>query len=93
MALKFDWDSNKASRNFKKHGITFNEAATALGDPLASTFYDLDHSHEESRYITIGFSDRNRILVVSHTDCHGVIRIISARRATGFERRFYEEER
>ena len=93
MALKFDWDSSKASTNFKKHGVTFNEAATVLGDPSASTFYDPDHSHEESRYVTIGFSDHNRILVVSHTDRHGVIRIISVRRATGFERRFYEEER
>ena len=93
MALKFDWDSNKASTNFKKHGVTFNEAATVLGDRLATTFYDLDHSHEESRYVTIGFSESNRVLVVSHTDRHGVIRIISARRATGFERRFYEEEK
>ena len=40
MALEFDWDSNKASANFKKHGVTFNEAATVLGDPLSTTFYD-----------------------------------------------------
>ncbi len=93
MALEFDWDSNKASTNFKKHGVTFNEASTVLGDPLATTFYDSEHSQEESRYITIGFSERNRILVVSHTDRHGWIRIISARRATNYERRFYEEKK
>ena len=93
MALEFDWDSNKASTNFKKHGVSFNEGATVLGDPLATTFYDPNHSQKESRYITIGFSVRNRILVVSHTDRHGVIRIISARKATGYERRFYEEEK
>ena len=93
MALEFDWDSNKASTNFRKHGITFNEAATVLGDPLATTFYDPEHSQEENRYVTIGFSERNRILVISHTDRHGVIRIISARKATGYERRFYEEKK
>ena len=93
MSLKFDWDSIKASTNIKKHGIAFNEAATVFGYPLAATFYDPDHSHEESRYVTIGFSERNRILVISHTDRNGVIRIISARKATNFERRFYEEKK
>lgn len=92
MALEFDWDSNKASSNFKKHGVSFNEAATVFGDPLASTFSDPDHSQEESRFITIGLSNLNKILVVSHTDHHGSIRIISARRVTRHERRFYEEK-
>ena len=93
MALELEWDSNKASRNFKKHGITFNEAATVFGDPLASTFYDPDHSHDESRFITIGISNLNKVLVVSHADRQGIIRIISARRVTRHERRFYEEEK
>jgi len=93
MPLEFDWDSNKASTNLRKHGVSFNEAATVFGDPLAATFHDPDHSHGEIRHITIGASVRHNLLVVSHTDRHGVIRIISARKATGYERRYYEEEK
>ncbi len=93
MALEFDWDPNKASGNLRKHGISFNEGATVFGDPLASTFHDPDHSHDESRFITIGLSNRNRLLVVSHTDRDETIRIISARRTTRYERKFYEEEK
>jgi uncharacterized DUF497 family protein len=93
MAIAFDWDSNKASANFRKHGITFNEAATVFGDPLSSTFYDPDHSQGESRFITIGLSDHNKILIVSHVDRRGIMRIISAREATRHERKFYEEEK
>ncbi len=93
MALEFDWDPNKASGNLRKHGISFNEAATVFGDPLTTTFPDPDHSHEESRFITIGLSNRKHLLIVSHTDRDGRTRIISARRATRYERKFYEEEK
>ncbi len=89
----FEWDSYKASENIRKHRVTFNEAGTVFSDPLASTFYDPEHSHDENRFITIGLSDRHRILIVSHTDRYGVIRIISARSATRHERRFYEEKK
>ena len=93
MTLKFEWDSEKALRNLKKHGISFHEAATIFGDPLADTFHDPDHSTEETRFITIGVSGRNKVLIVSHTDRLGRVRIISARHATRHERRFYEEEK
>ena len=92
MTLEFDWDSDKAYRNFRKHDITFNEGATVFGDSLAATFPDPDHSVGEQRFITIGLSNQNKVLVVSHTDRLGRIRIISVRRATRQERRFYEEE-
>ncbi|MBI1883065.1 MAG: BrnT family toxin [Chlamydiae bacterium] len=92
MALTFDWDPEKAASNFRKHGVSFNEAATVFQDHLSVTFYDLDHSMSEYRFITMGFSNQRRVLVVSHTDRESMIRVISARRATRRERRFYEEE-
>ena len=90
--LEFEWDDGKAQTNAKKHGITFNEAQSVFADLLSSTFPDPDHSLEEDRLITIGTSDRNRLLVVSHTDRAGRTRIISARKATRRERNAYEEE-
>ena len=90
--LEFEWDDGKAQTNAKKHGITFNEAQSVFADMLSSTFHDPDHSLEEDRLITIGTSDRNRLLVVSHTDRARRTRIISARKATRRERNAYEEE-
>jgi len=89
--MEFEWDDDKAASNVKKHKVSFAEAATVFGDPLSVTFLDPDHSIDQDRYITIGTSDSNRVLIVSHTDRVDRIRIISARRATRRERKSYEE--
>ncbi len=65
--MEFEWDPNKAVKNIKKHGVSFNEAATVFGDPLSTTFPDPDHSIQESRFIIIGLSRSGRALVVAHT--------------------------
>ena len=91
--MEFEWDPDKATRNLTKHGVSFQEAATVFGDPLALTFFDPDHSEEEDRFLTFGNSSDGRLLVVSHTDREDRIRIISARRATRKERKSYEEEK
>ena len=83
------WDARKAAANLKKHGIDFHEAATVLNDTLSTTFEA--QSSFEPRFVTVGMSSRGRILVVVHTERDNIIRIISARRATRQERRFYEE--
>jgi uncharacterized DUF497 family protein len=88
--MDFEWDTNKASANIKKHGVSFAEATTVFGDPLSTTFPDPDHSINESRYITIGLSSSGKLLIIAHTDRGNSIRIISAREATRRERRFYE---
>lgn len=90
--MRFDWDEKKAASNLTKHGVSFNEAATVFGDLLGWTFPDRDHSQSEQRWITIGVSESGRILVISHTDrADAEVRMISARRATKRERKFYEE--
>lgn len=89
--MDFEWDKDKATRNLKKHRVSFAEAVTVFGDLLSSTFPDPDHSVEEDRFVTIGTSDRDRVLVICHTDRAGRIRIISARRANRHERKAYEE--
>lgn len=89
--MEFEWDNNKAITNLQKHGVSFAEAATIFGDPLSTTFPDSDHSINESRFITIGLSSGGKIIILSHTDRGNRIRIISARKATGREQRFYEE--
>jgi uncharacterized protein len=88
----FRWDAPKEATNLKKHGIDFHEAATVLNDTLSATFPDHEHSILERRFVTVGMSSRRRILVVVHTERGNVIRIVSARRATSHERRFYEED-
>jgi hypothetical protein len=85
------WDARKAAANLRKHRVSFEEATTALADPLAITGADPDHSVAETRWITFGVSNRGRLLVVAHTDEDDMIRIISARAATRPERRLYEE--
>lgn len=91
-AVIFTWDRRKAAANLKKHDVDFREAATVFYDPLSTTFPDEDHSEFEHRFLTVGQSLRRRVLVVAHTEEGDTIRIISARLATGRERRFYEED-
>ena len=89
--MEFEWNSNKAESNYEKHNVSFEEAATVFNDLLSVTFPDPDHSIGESRYVIIGVSRSGQLLVVSHTDRGEKVRIISARKATRQERRFYEE--
>lgn len=91
MALKFEWDSRKAESNAKKHGVTFEEAGTVLSDFLSMTIPDPLHPGNEERCVTVGQSDRKRILVVVHTERDAFIRLISARLASAHERKRYEE--
>ena len=92
MPLRFEWDSKKAASNVKKHGVTFDEAATVFGDPLAVIFDDEDHSQDERREIIIGHSILGQLLLVSFTERDKmVVRIISARKANRRERKDYEE--
>ncbi len=89
--MQFEWNPDKANSNLKKHGVSFNEASTVFNDPLSVTFPDPDHSYGEDRYVIIGLSSANRILIVPHTDRADHVRIISAREATRNEQRFYED--
>jgi uncharacterized protein len=96
MELIFEWDENKAKQNLRKHKVSFEEAKTVFNDPLLITFPDEYHSDEEERYLSIGLSARDKILLVVHTEQEEnekvvIIRIISCRRATVSERRTYEE--
>ena len=91
-AVQFVWDTAKAAANLRKHRVSFHEAATVLEDVLSTTFPDEEHSTGERRFVTIGLSTRGRLLVVSHTERAGKIRVISARRATKRERGFYEQD-
>jgi uncharacterized DUF497 family protein len=89
--MEFEWDPKKATANVQKHDVTFQEAATVFGDPLAITFEDPDHSTDENRYITFGLSLQKRLIVVSHTERGNRTRIISARLMDRKEREIYEE--
>ena len=90
--MQFEWDKKKAAANLKKHRVTFDEASTVFGDPLARIFDDEDHSAEEAREIIVGHSILGRLLLVCFTEREaGVIRIFSARQTTGNERQDYEE--
>jgi len=90
--IDFEWDFKKAITNLQKHRVNFREAATVFSDELSITIYDPDHSDQEDRFITIGTSDTDRFLMVSHTDRKNRIRIISARELTRKERKEYEKE-
>ncbi len=91
MALQFDWDPKKARRNVDRHGVSFDEASTAFRDTMSITIPDPTHSETEERLVLLGYSYRNRLIVVVHTDREDRIRIISARPATRRERIRYEE--
>ena len=88
--MRFEWDEDKAASNLKKHGVSFDEAVTVFFDPLSATFDDPEHSLEERRLITVGYSSRGRLIVVCHTERRGSVRLFSARRATKLERRRHE---
>lgn len=90
--MEFEWDPRKAQTNQQKHGVSFAEAATVFGDDFAITVPDPDHSETEDRFITIGWSNRRRLLMVAHTERNDRIRMISARELTQIERKQYEEE-
>ena len=91
MSYKFDWDPAKAASNLKDHKVSFEEASTVFGDPLAMLMADPDHSEDEERYLLLGMSLRERLLVVSCAERPPLTRLISAREATRHERRQYEE--
>ena len=88
----FEWDPEKDRRNRAKHGVSFEEASTVFGDPLALTIRDPDHSIDETRFLTTGYSAQRRLIIVAHTDRVEAIRLISARDVTPAERILYEEE-
>jgi uncharacterized DUF497 family protein len=89
--MEFEWDERKARANIKKHGVSFHDAATVFGDPLAITFPDPDHSEEEERSVTFGLSQSQRLLVVAHTIRGARTRIINARVMTRKEKVIYAE--
>ena len=89
--MEFECDTEKAAANVRRRRVSFNEPATVLGDPLSTTFPDEAHSEGEMRFVTVGVSQRGRLLLVAHTDRNDTIRIIRARRATRREREFYEQ--
>ena len=89
--LLFEWDPNKAKENLKIHGVSFDEASTAFRDTLSLAIYDPLHSDEEDRFVLIGNSHKDRLLVVVHTERGDNIRVISARKASKKERKQYEE--
>ncbi len=88
--MQFEWDRDKAAKNLTQHRVSFDEAVTVFYDPRSATFNDPDHSVGEQRFITVGYSSRGRLLVVSYTERGVAVRIISARRATAKERKRHE---
>jgi uncharacterized protein len=88
--MRFEWDPEKAAANLANHGVSFEEASSVFGDPLATTISDPDHSVGEERFFTTGLSRQQTVLIVWHTERKDVIRIIGAREATPRERRIYE---
>jgi len=88
--MKFTWYPEKAEQNVFAHDVSFQEATTVFGDPLAGTVPDPDHSVGEERFVTVGYSSAGQLLVVCHTEQGDTIRIFSARRATSHERQDYE---
>lgn len=89
--IKFEWDPPKAAANFKKHGVSFEEAQSVFYDEFAIQFFDGEHSATEERFLMLGFSDEARLLIVCHCEREqgNVIRIISARKATKNESKYY----
>lgn len=91
--LRFEWDENKNERNFRKHGMWFEEAVTVFQDPRGRLFFDYEHSTREDRFLLLGMNVQARIIVVVHLhrEQEQIVRIISARKATKKEIRVYEE--
>jgi hypothetical protein len=90
-SMEFEWDPEKDADNQRKHGVSFDEAATVFGDPRAWTITDPDHAVDEQRFLTTGISTQQRLLIVAHTDRDDWVRLISARSVTAAERRTYEQ--
>ena len=90
--MQFEWDPEKDQQNQAKHGVSFDEASSVFGDPFAWTIDDPDHSVEENRFLTTGYSNRQRLIIVAHTDRDERVRLINAREVAAAERRVYEEE-
>jgi len=90
--IKFEWDTDKEKSNQKKHGVSFEEAQSVFYDEFAIQFFDEESSDTEDRFLMLGLSQEQRILIVCHCerDSGNAIRIISARKATKHERKFYE---
>jgi uncharacterized DUF497 family protein len=88
--FNFEWDDQKAASNLQKHGVPFDEAVSVFGDSLALTFSDTEHSEDEERSRTYGISNKGRLLVVIHTERRNRVRIISARKATRYEKSIYK---
>ncbi|MDD2809552.1 BrnT family toxin [Rhodoferax sp.] len=88
--FNFEWDDQKAASNVSKHGVSFEEAVSVFGDGQALTFSDTDHSEFEDRSRTYGMSNKSRLLVVIHTERRNGMRIISARKATRYEKSIYK---
>ena len=91
MSYYFEWDPEKGVANFRKHGVSFEEATTVFGDLMAMNMPDPDHSLNEERFVLLGLSYRLRLLVVAYVERGMRTRLISAREATRQERRQYEE--
>lgn len=95
MKLVLDWDVRKARKNLTKHRVAFDEAKTVFNDPLLLTYPDDVHSEFEERFVSIGYSSRQRLLLVVHTEHQTedeiLIRIISSRKVTTMERKTYDE--
>ena len=91
MGFIFEWDEEKAQQNVRRHRVTFEEAVSIFSDPYLVTFPDDEHSDVEDRFISIGRSDRGRVLLAIHTDRGDAIRLISCRKATAAERATYEQ--
>ncbi|MFA6572283.1 MAG: BrnT family toxin [Bacteroidota bacterium] len=91
--LRFEWDLVKAKTNFQKHGISFEEALTVWNDEFAAFLHDPSHSEKEERFVMIGYSTKNNLLIISFTERNGNIRIISSRKATRNERKRHEENK
>lgn len=89
--MEFEPNDTKDAINLAKHGVSFAEAETVFDDPLYVDFYDPDHSDDEHRYVIIGRSQQNRLLIVSYTERGEALRLISAREVTPAERRDYED--
>ena len=89
--MEFEWDPIKAARNLRKHGVSFNEAASVFGDTLSITVPDPDHSLDEDHFIIVGMSYFGRLLIVAHSERGENIRLISARGLTPYERAAYKE--
>ena len=90
--MKFDWNEEKAKKNFDKHSVSFSEATSVFDDSLFPSYADLDHSIEERRFIMMGESANGRLLVVSYTEREDTTRLISARLVTRKERKAYESD-